>query len=246
MNLLRGFGSFLGSTATLLTGLLAGGASLVATGVSMLAASLGLSVPALLIGAVALLLLAGAIYLYNNSEGFRTVIDTVVDYFMGIIEIIGNIFGGFYDFFAGLFTGDFDRMFSGIKDILGGLWDLILAPFKAIGDFFSSVFGIDIGQIIWFRLTSMVTNPTKRVLTNGVDSRLVKYGVKVHGSTTINAIRSEPANVEAIQRGSQQALSSEEIDNLSTEEQVKLGYAKATTVSGEDGKEMVQFESTDK
>ena len=37
--------------------------------------------------------------------------------------------------------------------------------------------------------------------------------------------QSEPANVEdSIQRGSQQALSSEEIDNLSTEEQVKLGY----------------------
>ena len=58
--------------------------------------------------------------------------------------------------------------------------------------------------------------------------------------------QSEPANVEAIQRGSQQALTSEEIDNLSAEEQVKLGYAKATMVSGEDGKEMVQYESTDK
>ena len=55
-----------------------------------------------------------------------------------------------------------------------------------------------------------------------------------------------PANVQAMQRGSQQALTSEEIDNLSPEEQVKLGYAKATMVSGEDGKEMVQIESTDK
>ena len=166
MNLLRGFGSFL-CTATLLTGLLAAGASLVATGVSMLAAALGLSVPALLIGAVALLLLAGAIYLYNNSEGFRTVIDTVVEYFMGIIEIIGNIFGGFYDFFAGLFTGDFDRMFSGISDILGGLWDLITAPFKAIGDFFKSVFGIDIGQILY--------DFARKVLP-GTNSRLVRLG----------------------------------------------------------------------
>ena len=71
----------------------------------------------------------------------------MVDYFKNIIEIIGNIFGGFYDFFAGLFTGDFDMMFQGLKDIFGGLWDLI-APFKAIGDFFSSLFGFVIDTVV--------------------------------------------------------------------------------------------------
>ena len=106
--------------------------------------SLGLSVPALLDWCGCTRTSAGAIYLYNESEGFRNAVDSVVDYFKNIIEIIGNIFGGFYDFFAGLFTGDFDMMFQGLKDIFGGLWDLILAPFKAIGDFFSSLFGFNI------------------------------------------------------------------------------------------------------
>lgn len=223
MNLLRGFGSFLASTATLLTGLLAAGASLVATGVSMLAAALGLSVPALLIGALALLLIGGAIYLYNESEGFRAAVDTVVGYFMDIISTIGDIFGGFYDFFVGLFTGDFDLMFQGVKDIFGGLWDLILAPFRAIGDFFKSVFDIDIGQ--------MLRSMAEKILPGWLVNRLF-------GEASPNA--------EAMQRGSQQSLSSEQIDNLSAEEQVKLGYAQATMVSGEDGKEMVQYESTDK
>jgi hypothetical protein len=232
MNLLKGFGSFLASTATFLTGLVMAGASLVASGVAMLAGVLGISSFALVLGLVGLLLIGAAIYLYNNSEGFRNVIDTVVGYFMDIISAIGSIFGGFYDFFVGLFTGDFEQMFQGIKDIFGGLFDIILTPFRAIGDFFRSVFDIDIGK--------MLRGMAEKILPGWLVNRL--FGEE----TSEPPMEKAPANVEAIQRGSQQALTSEEIDNLSTEEQVKLGYAKATMVSGEDGKEMVQFESTDK
>ena len=114
----------------------------------MLAGVLGISSFALVLGLVGLLLIGAAIYLYNNSEGFRNVIDTVVGYFMDIISAIGSIFGGFYDFFVGLFTGDFEQMFQGIKDIFGGLFDIILTPFRAIGDFFRSVFDIDIGKML--------------------------------------------------------------------------------------------------
>ena len=232
MNLLKGFGSFLASTATFLTGLVMAGASLVASGVAMLAGVLGISSFALVLGLVGLLLIGAAIYLYNNSEGFRNVIDTVVGYFMDIISAIGSIFGGFYDFFVGLFTGDFEQMFQGIKDIFGGLFDIILTPFRAIGDFFRSVFDIDIGK--------MLRGMAEKILPGWLVNRL--FGEE----TSEPPMEKAPANVEAIQRGSQQALSSEEIDNLSTEEQVKLGYVKATTVSGEDGREMVQFETTDK
>ena len=94
------------SAGLMIKGLISSAAAMVTTGVSLLAAALGLSVPALLIAAVALALVAGAIYLYNESEGFRNAVDSVVEYFMDIIEIIGNIFGGFYDFFVGLFIGN--------------------------------------------------------------------------------------------------------------------------------------------
>ncbi len=219
MNILRGMKTFLASTATLLVGLVTAGASLVATGVSMLAAALGLSVPALLIGALALLLIGGAIYLYNSSEGFRAAVDTVVGYFMDIISTIGDIFGGFYDFFVGLFTGDFDMMFQGIKDIFGGLWDLLLAPFRAIGDFFKNVFDIDIGK--------MLRGMAEKILPGWLVNRL--FGEE----TSEPPMEEAPANQKAMERGAQPTLSVDEIDQLSTEDQVRLGYANVTGYSEE-------------
>lgn len=236
MNVLRGMGTFLMSTATLLVGLITAGASLVATGVSMLAAALGLSIPALLIGLVAIALVAGAFYLYQNSEGFRAAIDTVVEYFTNIISIIGDIFGGFYEFFAGLFTGDFDRMFGGLKDVFGGIWDLIKAPFKAIGDFFKNVFDIDIMGIM--------RNLASKILPDWLVN-------KVFGEES-EPEPEAPKKQEAMERGVQPNLSSEEIDNLSTADQVKLGYAEVTGTSDrmdEEGNvigQSVTFASTDK
>ena len=223
MSVLRGAKTFLLQAGTFVVGLLAAGASLVASAAGLLTGATLFGLPALLIIAVGALLVGAAIYLYNESEGFRAVIDTVVGYFMDIISSIGSIFGGFYDFFVGLFTGDFERMFQGVKDIFSGLFDIILTPFRAIGDFFRSVFDIDIGQ--------MLRSMAEKILPGWLVNRLF-------GEASPNA--------EAMQRGSQQSLSSEQIDNLSAEEQVKLGYAQATMVSGEDGKEMVQYESTDK
>ena len=234
MNILRGMKTFLASTATLLVGLITAGASLVATGVSMLAAALGLSVPALLIGVVALALIAGAFYLYENSEGFRAAIDTVVEYFTNIISIIGDIFGGFYEFFAGLFTGDFDRMFGGIKDVFGGIWELIKAPFKAIGDFFRNVFDIDIMGIM--------RNLASKILPEWLVNRV--FGEETEPEA--------PKKQEAMERGVQPNLSSEEIDNLSTADQVKLGYAEVTGTSDrmdEEGNvtgQNIEYASTDK
>ena len=234
MNVLRGMGTFLASAGTFLVGLLAAGASLVASGVSFLFGATLFGMPALLIVAVGALLLAGAFYLYQNSEGFRAAIDTVVGYFMDVISIIGDIFGGFYDFFAGLFTGDFDRMFGGLKDVFGGIWDLIKAPFKAIGDFFKNVFDIDIMGIM--------RNLASKILPDWLVNRV--FGEESEAEA--------PKKQEAMERAVQPNLSSEEIDNLSTAEQVKLGYAEVTGTTDrmdEEGNvvgQNVNFASTDK
>ena len=234
MNVLRGMGTFLASAGTFLVGLLAAGASLVASGASFLFGATLFGMPALLIVAVGALLLAGAFYLYQNSEGFRAAIDTVVGYFMDVISIIGDIFGGFYDFFAGLFTGDFDRMFGGLKDVFGGIWDLIKAPFKAIGDFFKNVFDIDIMGIM--------RNLASKILPDWLVKRV--FGEESEAEA--------PKKQEAMERAVQPNLSSEEIDNLSTAEQVKLGYAEVTGTTDrmdEEGNvvgQNVNFASTDK
>lgn len=241
MSFLTGTKKFLMSVGKAVVGmgaaavsLVMAGASLLMTGVTMLAAALGLSVPALLIGVVALALIAGAFYLYENSEGFRAAIDTVVEYFTNIISIIGDIFGGFYDFFAGLFTGDFDRMFGGLKDVFNGIWDLIKAPFKAIGDFFKNVFDIDIMGIM--------RNLASKILPDWLVNRV--FGEETEPEA--------PKKQEAMERGVQPNLSSEEIDNLSTAEQVKLGYAEVTGTSDrmdEQGNvtgQNIEYASTDK
>lgn len=100
--------------------------------------------PWILLGLAVVGIVLAGMKLYEESEGFKAAIDTVIGYFMDIKDSIFRIFGGFFDFFKGLFTGDFDLMFSGLKETLGGIWDLIKSPFKAIGDFFKNVFGIDI------------------------------------------------------------------------------------------------------
>jgi len=100
--------------------------------------------PWILLGLAVVGIILAGMKLYEESEGFKAAIDTVIGYFIDIKDSIFRIFGGFFDFWKGLFTGDFDLMFSGLKDVFGGIWDLIKSPFKAIGDFFKNVFGIDI------------------------------------------------------------------------------------------------------
>lgn len=119
------------------------GGLLVTAGGMLLAAA-----PYILAGIAIVGLVLAGMKLYEESEKFKAAVDTVIGYFIDIKDSIFKIFGGFFDFWKGLFTGDFDLMFGGLKDMFGGIWDLIKAPFKAIGDFFKNVFGIDIGKFI--------------------------------------------------------------------------------------------------
>ena len=144
---------------------------------TMAAAALAMIAPVLpflLIGlaiiALAALLIWGGMWLYENSEVFRNAIDSIVGYFLDIVDILGGIFGGFYDFFAGLFTGDWERMFGGLEDIFSGLWDLVLAPFRAISDFIEKTFGIDIGQWLTDKLRDWLPGWALKLLGMGGDS----------------------------------------------------------------------------
>ncbi len=48
-----------------------------------------------------------------------------------IVEAITKVFGGLIDYIAGVFTGDWEKAWSGIKDKFSGIWEGIKAAFKA-------------------------------------------------------------------------------------------------------------------
>lgn len=60
-------------------------------------------------------------------------IDTIVEAVKGIIQAVKGIvqiFSGLIDFFAGLFTGDWGRMWEGIKSIFTGVFNLIIGALR--------------------------------------------------------------------------------------------------------------------
>lgn len=59
-------------------------------------------------------------------KSFIPLISTIVDSVIPLIEDLTKILKGLIDFVTGVFTGDWDRAWSGIKDIFSGVWDLIV------------------------------------------------------------------------------------------------------------------------
>ncbi len=56
----------------------------------------------------------------------RTIFGVISDVVGGIIKVCGGIL----DFFTGIFAGDWDKIWNGIKDVFGGIWDGIVGIAK--------------------------------------------------------------------------------------------------------------------
>ena len=72
---------------------------------------------------------------------FKGIFNLVVDAIAGVFNFINDMLGGFLDPIKNAFNqfiGGFVKIFKG--DILGGLADIILAPFKAIGEMAANAF----------------------------------------------------------------------------------------------------------
>jgi|GEM_PF-408253 len=61
--------------------------------------------------------------------------------FTGTFQQISNALGlvldvivGIFDVFAGIFTGDWERVWEGVKEIFGGVWDFLTATFRNWGE----------------------------------------------------------------------------------------------------------------
>lgn len=74
--------------------------------------------------------------------------------FEGVFQQISNILGvvldvlvGLFDVFAGIFTGDWDRVWQGVEEIFGGVWDFIVNTFTNWIDTFKGLADTVLG---WF------------------------------------------------------------------------------------------------
>lgn len=80
---------------------------------------------------VAILALAAAVvYTYKTVDQFRAVVDdafgAIKQSFMGFVAVIK----GAVNIIAGIFTGDFGRIFSGLKQLFGGLGGMLAGQLK--------------------------------------------------------------------------------------------------------------------
>lgn len=69
------------------------------------------------------------------QSALRTIWNMIQDVFGVICDVISGIFkalGGLMDFITGVFTGDWEKAWNGIKDIFGGIWDAIWGVIKGV------------------------------------------------------------------------------------------------------------------
>lgn len=68
----------------------------------------------------------GGIFLTTFTTVFGSVLNTVID----VIGSISDIIGGLIDFITGVFTGDWKKAWEGVKDIIGGIFNGMIALVK--------------------------------------------------------------------------------------------------------------------
>ena len=120
-------------------------------------------------------------------ELLRSIVSSV---FTFIGNLIGNVVGaaidalhGLIDFIAGIFTGDWDRAWNGIKEIFAGIWDGIKGIATSVWNFLKD---------IWNKVKDDVIN-----IWNGIKSTIVNVvnGIKTDVSSAFNAVKTAITNV---------------------------------------------------
>lgn len=112
-------------------------------------------------------------------EFLKPIIDTIIDVIMNVLEpvidglcgIIGGIIdalGGVMDFITGVFTGDWNKAWEGIKAFLGGIIDAIASLFRGLFNTIGAIFkgAWDIIVSIWSVVSSWFNNAVIKPLAN--------------------------------------------------------------------------------
>lgn len=125
---------------------------------------------------------------------FNTVFATISDVLGGIWEALG----GLIDFIVGVFTGDWNKAWEGIKSIFSGVWNAIKAFFSGI---WNAIKDIVNGAINAVKNTiNTVLNAIKSIFSNiwnGIKNTVssIWNGIKSTISNAINSVKNTISNV---------------------------------------------------
>ncbi len=85
----------------------------------------------------------------NLIKGIGKAIGSIIDFIGGIVDALKGVI----DFVVGVFTGDWDKAWTGIKEIFTGIWDalssFITAPLNAMIGFINAFLGVIETGVNW-------------------------------------------------------------------------------------------------
>lgn len=148
-----------------------------------------------------------------------TVVSTVVKTIMTLLKTLWDVLGGIIDFLIGVFTGDWERAWNGLKTIFSSIWDGIKKVITIFKDFFIGIwngikdFVVALGTFlknlftgIWTKIKEIAINHVTMMskvlgtIWNGIKSIVstVMNSIKTVVTTVWNAIK---AFVESVING---------------------------------------------
>ncbi|NNJ31595.1 phage tail protein [Lacrimispora defluvii] len=101
------------------------------------------------------------------AEFVQNVIDGFFRFFEGVSKVVGDILtalGGLMDFIVGVFTGDWELAWEGIKTFFGGIWDamkdIVSTVLDVIDSLIQTVLGVikSVWELIWNGIKTFVSN----------------------------------------------------------------------------------------
>lgn len=131
-------------------------------------------------------------------EGLWNTIKTIFGYIADAIGGIIDFFKGLIDFIVGVFTGDWNKAWEGIKNIFNGIWNAIKGIVQAVWEAIKGIVTNTINVIK--TVITTVFNAIKTIITNiwnGIKTFITNIwnGIKDMISNVINGIKNTISNV---------------------------------------------------
>ena len=171
--------------------------------------------------------------------------DFLAPIFTGVLQNISNVLKtvfdvilGIVDVFIGIFTGDWDKVWTGVKEIFGAVWDGIVATFKNVWNTLKGVFDVVLGWFgtslssVWESIKNFFVNIWNNIVSGvkGFIDSIVNFFVSLPGTIAgfFTSIWNAIVNFVTGLPGKAQEVGTNFIEKIKTffsELPYKIGYA---------------------